>query len=229
MVPTSIQELTQLFDHTILKPEAKPADISRICQEAREFSFRTVCVNSAFIPQVVQELEGCAVLPISVVGFPLGAMAIPAKEYETQRAIDDGAKEIDTVIAIGRYLAGDHDYVRQDIAAVVQAANRVPVKVILETAFLQPEQIAELTRWCADAGAKFVKTSTGFASRGASVEDITRMHQTLQSMNLEDQVGIKASGGIRDLGFLKQLTAAGATRIGASASVSIVKEFERGD
>lgn len=224
---TEVSQLAAYFDHTILKAEALPGQVDKICQEALEHHFYGVCVNTSYIESVAKKLSGSKVVPLAVVGFPLGAMAGAAKALETKWAVEHGAKEIDTVINVGAYLSGQEAVVREDIRLVVQAAGAVPVKVILETGYLQPDQIKELSLWCAKEGAKYVKTSTGFGPRGASVEDIQTMKAALDSIGMYGEVGIKASGGIRDLKFCQELIEAGATRIGASASVGILEEFQK--
>jgi len=221
----SRRELAQYFDHTALKPDVTTSQIEQLCREAMEHQFFGVCVNSCHIAKVAELLSGTEVVPLSVVGFPLGAMNTESKQFETSWSIDNGALEIDTVVNLGAYFDHNESLVRQDIAAVVKAADDIPVKVILETSFLNSEQIAELSKWSCLEGAKFVKTSTGFGARGASVQDIKCMREALESINYQDKVGIKASGGIRDLKSTLALIEAGATRIGASASVDILKEF----
>jgi deoxyribose-phosphate aldolase len=213
-----------LFDHTALKPETKPEDIRTLCAAAREHRFKAVCVNPCYVPLAAQELAGTTVLPITVVGFPLGANRTDVKIDETLRAIGDGAREVDMVINVGFYLGGEKSSVRHDIAQVVRAAGKVPVKVILETAFLTKEQIQELTHWCAEAGAAFVKTSTGFAPRGATVDDLRAMRGALGQAT---KVGIKASGGIKTLDDALAMVEAGATRIGSSGSVKILSDFRQ--
>lgn len=219
----SAQELAQYFDHTALKPETTYAQIDRLCDEAREYNFFGVCVNSCFIERAAKRLQGSKVVPLSVVGFPLGAASTEAKVYETKFALDKGAREIDTVVNLGAYFSGDESQVRLDIAEVVRAAQSAPVKVILETALLDRAQIRELSIWSVQEGALFVKTSTGFSTRGATPGDIALMRSALQDVGALGKVGIKASGGIRDLATTMLMIDAGATRVGASASVDILK------
>jgi deoxyribose-phosphate aldolase len=209
-----------LFDHTLLKPEATVAQVARLCDEAREHRFATVCVNPWQLGAAARRLEGSGVLPITVVGFPLGANLTSVKVFETKMALDDGAREIDMVINVGALKSGDEATVRRDIAAVVEAARGAPVKVIVETALLSPEEIFALTQWCVEAGAAFIKTSTGFAARGASVEDVATMARAGGG-----RIKIKASGGIRSLEQALALVEAGACRLGASASVAILEAF----
>jgi deoxyribose-phosphate aldolase len=214
------RELAGLIDHTLLRPDATPADIESLCAEARRYAFFSVCVNSSFVPLCARLLEGSGVRVASVVGFPLGAASTTAKAAETLRAVADGADEIDMVLHIGRLRAGDRDDVLRDIAAVVQAAEGRVVKVILETALLnEPEKVAacELS---AEAGAHFVKTSTGFGPSGATVEDVRLLRATVG-----EALGVKASGGIRDLATARRMIAAGASRLGTSASVALIESL----
>jgi deoxyribose-phosphate aldolase len=212
-------EIARYIDHTLLKAEATESDIRRVCSEARTHGFATVCVNSGWVRRVAQELAGSATLPISVVGFPLGAMAPEAKAFETRLAIENGAREIDTVIALGLLKAGQIEAVLADLRAVVQAAGPIPVKVILETASLTREEKILGCQLSVKAGAAFVKTSTGFGSGGATVDDIRLMRETVGP-----KIGVKASGGIRTFDDARRMIEAGATRLGASASVQIIQE-----
>jgi deoxyribose-phosphate aldolase len=212
--------IAALIDHTILKPEATRDDVVKVCREARQYKFASVCVNSYWVPLVAAELAGCTVKVCTVVGFPLGAASTEAKVAETVAAIRSGAQEIDMVINIGALRSGDHDAVRRDIEPVVQAshAGGAKVKVILETVLLDDNQKAIACRLCKLAGADFVKTSTGFSTGGATAHDVALMRQAVGP-----DMGVKASGGIRTIEDLRTMTAAGATRIGASASVKIVE------
>jgi deoxyribose-phosphate aldolase len=212
------QEIAKLIDHTLLKPTATEDDIRRVCDEARAHGFASVCVNTSFVPIVAESLKGSSVKTCAVVGFPLGAMATKSKALETNQAIADGADEIDMVIHLGHMLAGNHDYVREDIRAVVTAAQGRLVKVIIETVVLDDAQKRTACRIAVDAGAAFVKTCTGFAGGGATVEDIALMRETVGP-----DIGVKASGGIRDAAGAVALVKAGATRLGASAGVAIVQ------
>ena len=209
-----------LIDHTLLKPEATGAEIGKLCQEALKYRFASVCVNSYWVPKVAALLKNSPVKVCTVVGFPLGAMSTEAKRCETELALAAGAQEIDMVINVGALRSGDHETVRQDIAAVVEAAHAkgAIVKVILETALLDDNQKAIACTLAKVAKADFVKTSTGFSKGGATVADIRLMRFTVGPA-----MGVKASGGIRSLEDLKNMAAAGATRIGASASVKIVE------
>jgi deoxyribose-phosphate aldolase len=212
--------IAALIDHTILKPEATRDEVVKVCREARRYSFASVCVNPYWLPLVKRELAGSPVLVCTVVGFPLGATSTEAKVCETENAIRAGAQEIDMVINVGALRSGDTEAVRKDIAAVVDAAHlgRAIVKVILETALLDDAQKTLACQICKAAGADFVKTSTGFSKSGATAHDIALMRAAVGPT-----MGVKASGGIRTLQDLQAMTAAGASRIGASASVKIVE------
>ncbi len=212
------QDIAKLIDHTLLKPAATDDDIRALCGEAREHGFFSVCVNSSFVPLAAELLRGSGVKVCSVVGFPLGVMATESKAFETTCAINDGADEIDMVIPIGRLLQGDHDAVHRDIEAVVRSAEERVVKVIIETVFLNDMQKETACRIAVEAGASFVKTCTGFAGGGATVEDIALMRRVVGP-----DIGVKASGGIRDAAGAIALVKAGATRLGASAGVAILK------
>jgi deoxyribose-phosphate aldolase len=212
--------IAALIDHTILKPDATRADIVKVCREARQYGFASVCVNPYWVPVVRAELAGSPVKVCSVVGFPLGATSTEAKVCETAAALRAGAQEIDMVINVGALRSGDHEAVKLDIQQVVKVAHEAAaiVKVILETALLDDNQKAVACTLAKLAEADFVKTSTGFGPAGATVQDVALMRNVVGS-----QMGVKASGGIRTLADLKTMTAAGATRIGASASVKIVE------
>jgi len=218
-------ELARYFDHTVLKPDATRAKVEQLCDEARTHGFHTVCVNPWWVQTAAKRLSGSSVLPIAVIGFPLGMIPTTCKASEVQKVIDDGAREIDMVVSLGAYFSGDEKAVRDDIQGVVKACGKVPLKVILETGYLTAAQVAELTAWSAEAGAAFVKTSTGFGPRGASLADIKTMKATLASKAAWSTVGIKASGGIKTLAFVRELISAGATRIGSSATVEIMAEL----
>jgi deoxyribose-phosphate aldolase len=209
-----------LIDHTILKPEATRNDVLKICREAREYRFASVCVNPYWVPLVAAELSGSPVKVCTVVGFPLGATSTEAKVAETAAALRAGAQEIDMVINVGALRSGDTDAVKNDIQAVVRVAHEAGaiVKVILETALLDDTQKTVASKICKAAGADFVKTSTGFSTSGATAHDIALMRAAVGP-----NLGVKASGGIRTLQDVQAMTAAGATRIGASASVKIVE------
>lgn len=207
-----------LIDHTLLKPEATKEELRKVCEEARKYHFATVCVNSANVRFAARELEGSGVVPIAVVGFPLGAATPGAKAFETREAVRNGAKEIDMVINIGALKSRDHGYVLDDIKAVVDAAGKTPVKVIIETSKLTDAEKIMGCTLAAAGGAAFVKTSTGFGGGGATAEDVALMRSTVG-----DALGVKASGGVRTIDDAEKVIAAGANRIGASSSVAIVQ------
>ncbi len=212
--------MARLIDHTILKPEATRAQVEQICQQALAHGFASVCVNPYWVPLVAAELAGSDVSVCTVVGFPLGATSTAAKVAETGITLGDGAREIDMVLNVGALRSGDLDIVQRDIAAVVEAAHGggAIVKVILETALLEDAQKLSACRLAVTAGADFVKTSTGFAASGATVEDVALMREAVGPA-----LGVKASGGIRTLADVERMVAAGATRIGTSAGVAIVE------
>lgn len=211
--------LAKMIDHTALKPETTKEQIVKLCNEAKEYGFFSVCVNPMWVQEASNLLKGTDVKVCTVIGFPLGANTPETKAFETKNAIDKGATEVDMVINIGALKDKNDDLVEQDIRAVVEAAHgKALVKVIIETCLLTEEEKVRACKLAVKAGADFVKTSTGFSSLGATVEDVKLMRETVG-----EQVGVKASGGIRDREFALQLIEAGATRIGASASVAIVK------
>jgi deoxyribose-phosphate aldolase len=212
--------IAALIDHTILKPEATRADVIKVCREAREYRFASVCVNPYWVPLVARELAGTGVKVCTVVGFPLGATTTDTKVAETTGALRSGAQEIDMVINVGALRSGEFDTVRNDIEQVARVAHQAGaiVKVILETALLDDSQKTMASKLAKAAGADFVKTSTGFSSAGATAHDVALMRTAVGS-----EMGVKASGGIRTLQDVQAMTAAGATRIGASASVKIVE------
>jgi deoxyribose-phosphate aldolase len=210
-----------LIDHTLLKPEASRDDIRKLCEEAVRFGFATVCVNPWYVPLAAELLRGSAVKVCSVVGFPLGATLPQVKIHEAEEAIKLGAQEIDMVINIGALKSGQDDVVESDIHGVVEASHRggAICKVILETALLTAEEKVRVLIACKSAGADFVKTSTGFGTAGATAEDVALMRAVVGS-----EIGVKAAGGVRTLEDLKKMVCAGATRIGASASVKIMEQ-----
>lgn len=212
--------IASLIDHTILKPDATRNDVIKICREARQYNFASVCVNPYWVPLVKAELSGSPVKVCTVVGFPLGATSMEAKVAETAAALRAGAQEIDMVINVGALRSGDHEAVKADIHEVVRVSHAAGaiVKVILETALLDDNQKAVGCTLSKLAGADFVKTSTGFGPSGATAHDVALMREVVGP-----SMGVKASGGIRTLADLQAMTAAGATRIGASASVKIVE------
>jgi deoxyribose-phosphate aldolase len=213
--------IAALIDHTILKAEATRVDIERLCKEALVSKFASVCVNPVFVPLVATLLQGSVVKACAVVGFPLGANLTAIKLAETQAALRDGAGEIDMVIHIGALKIGADDAVTADIRTITEAAHRANAlcKVIIETCLLNQEEKERACRLAVAAGADFVKTSTGFSTAGATVEDVALMRRMVGP-----NVGVKASGGIRSLDELLKMVEAGATRIGSSSGVKIVEE-----
>ena len=218
-----MKPLNKYFDHTLLKPEATSAQIDKLCEEARRYDFYSVCVNSCYAARCMENLRGTDVKIASVVGFPLGACTTATKAFETEEACKDGASEVDMVLNVGVFKDGDYDYIREDIYAVVEAAAKYNaiVKVILETCLLSDSEIEEACKLAKEAGAHFVKTSTGFNAAGATVEDVALMKKTVG-----DALEVKASGGIRDYAQAMAMIEAGADRIGASASVAIMEVYE---
>jgi deoxyribose-phosphate aldolase len=213
--------VSAMIDHTLLKADATRADIEKLCGEAAEFQFATVCVNPVWVAVAASRLRGTGVGVCSVVGFPLGATTADVKNFETRRAIFDGATEIDMVINVGALKSGDLRTVERDIEAVVDACRQCGVtsKVIIEAALLTDEEKITASTLTKAAGADFVKTSTGFGPGGATVADVALMRRVVGA-----EMGVKAAGGVRDLEGLKAMVAAGATRVGASAGVKIVQE-----
>lgn len=215
--------IAALIDHTLLKPEATPAQIEALCAEAARYRFASVCVNPAFVPLCAGLLRSSPVAVCTVIGFPLGATTTKTKVFEATQAAGNGARELDMVIAIGRLKAGEYREVAEDIHAVVAAGHAAGalVKVIVETALLSDEEKALACLLAARAGADFVKTSTGFSGGGATAADIALMRRAVGP-----GLGVKASGGVRTLADARAMVAAGADRIGASAGVAIVREAE---
>ena len=209
---------TKLFDHTILKADATRKDVKRVCDEAMAYSFCSVCVNSYYVPYVANLLHGSDVKICSVVGFPLGAMSTRAKALEAKIAVMDGADEIDMVINIGALKDRDYSVVLEDIKAVKEACGEHILKVIIETCLLTDDEKVKACELAKEAGADFVKTSTGFSTGGAKVEDVKLMRATVGP-----DMGVKASGGIHDNEFAKELVDAGANRLGTSATIQIVE------
>ncbi|MBI1944324.1 MAG: deoxyribose-phosphate aldolase [Deltaproteobacteria bacterium] len=210
-------DLASMIDHTLLKPDATREDLQKVCDEARQWHFATVCVNASNIPLAAKLLAGSGVKPIAVVGFPLGAMTGTAKAFEAREAVRNGAREIDMVINIGALKSRDYATVLDDICRVVTASRPYPVKVILETAGLSQDEKVIGCALSKAGGAAFVKTSTGFGPGGATVEDIQLMRRIVG-----EELGVKASGGVRTTDDAQKMMAAGADRIGASASIAIV-------
>nr|WP_218056429.1 deoxyribose-phosphate aldolase [Gilliamella apicola] len=205
------------IDHTLLAMNATKDQITKLCEEAKQYHFYSVCVNSGYVPLVASLLKGSDVKVCSVVGFPLGAMLTSAKAFETEMAVKAGAQEIDMVINVGWLKSNDWDAVKQDIEAVFNACGAVPLKVILETCLLTKDEIVKVCEICKQIGVAFVKTSTGFSVSGATVEDVKLMRDTVGN-----EMGVKASGGIRDRQTAEKMVQAGASRLGASAGIAIV-------
>ncbi len=214
--------LASYIDHTILKADAEEKDVEKLCKEAAQYVFASVCVNAGNVKQAAKLLKGSQVKVCTVVGFPLGATLSSVKAFEAEEAIKDGAAEVDMVINIGALKSGKLDVVEADIKAVADVCkNKALMKVIIETCLLTDEEKVTACQLAKKSGANYVKTSTGFSTGGAKVEDIILMRKTVGSI-----MGVKASGGIRDLETTLKMIEAGATRIGASASVSIVNDIK---
>ena len=213
------RELAGYIDHTLLKPDATAAQILKICDEAREYHFASVCVNPSRIALVAKALEGSGVTPCCVVGFPLGAIPTESKAAEAAVAVKNGAREVDMVIDIGAAKDGDWPKVEGDIAAVKQACGVAKLKVIIEACLLTDEEKVQACLAAKRAGADFVKTSTGFSKGGATAADVKLMRQTVGP-----EMGVKASGGIHNRAEALAMIEAGASRIGASSGIAIVSE-----
>ncbi|MCI8559433.1 MAG: deoxyribose-phosphate aldolase [Lachnospiraceae bacterium] len=214
------ESLAAYMDHTLLKANASKEQILEICREAKQYHFASVCVNSYWIALVAKELKGTDISPCCVVGFPLGAMLTSAKVRETRDAVAAGAKEIDMVLNIGAVKSGDWDAVKEDIAAVNVAKGSAKLKVILETCLLTDKEKVKACEISKETGADFVKTSTGFSVGGATAADVALMRRTVG-----EDMGVKASGGIRTLEDALDMIEAGASRLGVSAGVKIVEEL----
>lgn len=210
-------ELNRMIDHTLLKANATRAQIEKLCDEALEYNFASVCVNTCWVPLVHEKLADSEVNTCCVVGFPLGAMLTEAKAAETRLAVEAGADEVDMVINIGWLLDGEYDAVRDDIAAVVKAADGKCVKVIIEACLLTDEQKVKACELSVEAGATFVKTSTGFSTGGATVADVALMRKTVG-----DRCLVKAAGGIHTADEARAMVEAGADRLGCSAGIQIM-------
>lgn len=218
MVRLTAAEMAKYIDHTLLKAEATQTAFDRLCEEAKQFHFKAVCVNSGRVSYVAKKLKASGVLVCSVVGFPLGAMDRQAKGFEAKRALEEGADELDMVINIGALKSGDLQTVEEDIKAVREITGSARVlKVIIETCLLTDEEKVIACKVAKESGADFVKTSTGFSTGGASVEDVALMRRVVGP-----EIGVKASGGIKDFATASKMIAAGATRIGAGAGVDII-------
>lgn len=215
-----MENLASMIDHTLLKPEGTKEQIKKLCAEAKQYHFASVCVNPYWVKFASGELHGSEVKVCTVIGFPLGAQTTEVKVFETKEAVENGATEVDMVINIGALKDCDDDYVENDIKAVVSAAKgKALTKVIIETSLLTQEEKIRACQLAVKAGADYVKTSTGFSTGGATVADIALMRETVGP-----HIGVKASGGVRSLADAKAMIAAGATRIGASAGVSIIHD-----
>ena len=219
----SAAQLAAYIDHTVLKADASPAQIEKLCAEAREHRFFSVCVNGSWVTAARHFLDGSDVKVACVVGFPLGAMASDVKRYETEVAVDDGAHEIDVVLNIARLKAGDDKYVLRELFDVAEAADERTVKVILETCLLNDEEKVRACQLVVDSGCHFVKTSTGFSTGGATIADVKLMRATVGP-----KFGVKASGGVRDAQTALAMIEAGATRLGTSSGIAIVQGLAGG-
>lgn len=211
--------MNHYIDHTLLKPEANLAQIERLCSEAREYEFATVCVNSYFVKEAAKFLRGSSVKVCTVVGFPLGASTMETKRFEAMKAVAEGAKEVDMVINISAIKSGEWQYVLDDMSSLAQVCHQQQslLKVILETCLLTEEEKKMACELAVKAKVDFVKTSTGFSHAGATTQDVKLMRSIVGSM------GVKASGGIRDIETAKLMIEAGATRLGTSAGIEIMK------
>lgn len=212
-------ELNKYIDHTLLKPEATKEQITKLCQEARQYDFASVCVNTCYVPLAKQLLAGSDVKVCCVVGFPLGAMDTVSKAFEAKTAEENGAQEVDMVINIGALKDKDYDYVTKDIAAVVEASKPAIVKVIIEACLLTDEEKVEACKCSMNAKAEFVKTSTGFSTHGATPEDVALMKKTVGNV-----CKVKAAGGVRSYDDAMKMIEAGADRLGCSAGIKVMEE-----
>lgn len=220
-----MQNINKYIDHTLLKAFATTQEIEKLCNEAKEYNFKSVCVNPAYVSKAKELLAGSDVLVCTVIGFPLGANTIEVKSFEAANAISNGADEIDMVINIGKAKEHDYEYIEKEIAAVVRASFKKTVKVIIETCYLTEEEKMEVCKAATLAKANFVKTSTGFGTGGANTHDVKLMRESVSS-----DMKVKASGGVRSLDDALAMIEAGAERIGASSGVQIMKELkEKGE
>lgn len=213
--------INEYIDHTILKADASKAEVETLCQEAKEHQFKSVCINPTWVSLAKEMLADTSVLVCTVIGFPLGANHTDVKVYETKKALEEGADEIDMVINVAQLKAGNEEYVKNEIAEISKEVhqNNGILKVIIETSLLTDEEKIKACSIAKDAGADFVKTSTGFSSSGATVEDIKLMRKTVG-----EKMGVKASGGVRELDFAMELIGNGATRLGTSSGVKLVNK-----
>ncbi len=215
----SSMDVAKTIDHTLLKPDATREQVKKVCDEAKANGFASVCVNPSFIGYVAEQLQGSGVAPCCVIGFPLGATTPEVKAFETETAVAAGAKEVDMVINVGAVKGAEWELVRRDIEAVVRAAKgRAKVKVIIETCLLTDAEKVKACETSRDAGADFVKTSTGFSTGGATVADVRLMRQTVGP-----KLGVKASGGVKDFKTAMAMLEAGANRLGTSSGIAIAK------
>lgn len=214
-------DYAKYIDHTLLKPDATLDQIDKLIDEAKEYHFKSVCINPTYVKHAAEALKDSDVLVCTVIGFPLGANTSATKAFEVEDAIKNGADELDMVINIGALKDGRYDEVKEDIEAVVEASGDHTVKVIIETVLLTDEEKRKASEISKEAGADFVKTSTGFAGGGATVEDVELMKEVVG-----DDLEVKASGGVRNLEDFKAMIEAGATRVGASAGVQIIQGLE---
>lgn len=213
-------KLAKYIDHTLLKPEATKDAIEHLCQEAAEHKFMSVCVNPTWVTLAADYLKETEVKVCTVIGFPLGANHSKVKAFEAQQAVEDGATEVDMVINIGALKSQNWDLVKDDIVAVVEAVSEeIIVKVIIETCLLTPEEIQKVSQICQEAGADFVKTSTGFSTGGATIEDVALIREAVGP-----DMDIKASGGVSNKADALEMIEAGATRLGASKGIQIISE-----
>jgi len=215
----SRDEVATLIDHTNLKPTSTPSDIENLIEEAIRHRFKTICINPCYVKLAAQKLEGSRIEVCTVIGFPLGQNTTEIKIRETERALEDGASEFDMVLNVGKLKAGDYEYVKNEIAAIKKIVGDKILKVIIETAYLEDTEKVKATELIIEAGADFVKTSTGFGPGGATVYDVLILSAVVQG-----KIGVKAAGGIRSYEDALKMITAGATRIGASRSVQIVTE-----
>lgn len=213
------EKYASMIDHTLLAPDATEEKIKQLCLEAKQYGFASVCVHPTWVEYCKHLLQDTNVKVCTVIGFPLGATTSETKAFETKNAVENGADEIDMVMNIGLLKARDYERVKQDIEQVVQAANGRLVKVIIETCLLTDSEKEKACRLAVEAGAHFVKTSTGFSTGGATVEDVKLMRNIVGS-----EIGVKASGGIKSFSDMKKMVEAGANRIGSSSGVKIIKE-----
>ncbi len=219
---SKLDELARLIDHTNLKPYATRTDIKKLCNEARNYHFWSVCVNPYYVDLAKQFLKNTDIKVCTVIGFPLGATTTETKVFEAKHAIKNGADELDMVINIGALKNKEYEHVKNEIAEVVVAADGHLVKVILETCYLEVEEIKKAATLAKEAQAHFVKTSTGFGTAGATIEHVKLLHEIVGK-----EMGVKASGGIRTYETANQMIKAGATRLGTSSSVKIMEEYKK--